>query len=351
MSGTLPFHALAGIFPLMEGAEFDALVEDIRVSGLREPIVLHEGSVLDGRNRYRACMAAGVDARFETYDGTDPLGYVISLNIKRRHLDESQRAMVAARIANLGEGRPSNPASIEAVSQAEAASLLNVSRSGVQRAREVLNEGTPELVAAVDSGEVSVSRGAEIARLPEDEQRESVKAPFVTRNSGNPEWYAADHLIKAAHAVMGGIDLDPASCALANEVVVAAKFYTKNDDGLAQPWRGRIWLNPPYSTGLIEKFATRLLESLTIGDVTEACCLFNNSTDAKWFQSLALASSAVCFTKGRKNYWHPNETLFTATSPLQGQSIIYFGNNQRKFVAEFSKVGIVLLPAAGEITP
>ena len=71
----------------------------------REPIVLFEGAILDGRNRYRACMAAGVDPRFEIYDGNDPLAYVISLNLKRRHLDESQRAMVAAKIANIGGGR------------------------------------------------------------------------------------------------------------------------------------------------------------------------------------------------------------------------------------------------------
>jgi hypothetical protein len=92
----LPYHPLANIFPLLDCGELAAQADDIRINGLREPIVLFEGAILDGRNRYRACAEAGIDARLETYDGNDPLAYVVSLNLKRRHLDESQRAMVAA---------------------------------------------------------------------------------------------------------------------------------------------------------------------------------------------------------------------------------------------------------------
>jgi hypothetical protein len=104
------FHPLADLFPLMEGAEFDALVADIRANGLRDGIVLYENKILDGRNRYRACEAAGVSPGFrvavQSPDQsniarpliTDPTAYVISANIHRRHLTAEQKRELIARL-------------------------------------------------------------------------------------------------------------------------------------------------------------------------------------------------------------------------------------------------------------
>jgi hypothetical protein len=91
------YHPLADIFPLMEGAEFDALVADIKANGVREKIWLYEGKILDGRNREHAAAAAGVPCSTCLYEGDDPVGFVIAKNIKRRHLDEPLRAMIAAK--------------------------------------------------------------------------------------------------------------------------------------------------------------------------------------------------------------------------------------------------------------
>jgi N6-adenosine-specific RNA methylase IME4/ParB-like chromosome segregation protein Spo0J len=167
----LEFHPLADIFPLVEGQEFAELVADIREHGLHEPIVLFEDQVLDGRNRYRACIGAGVEPRFTVYQGDDPVSYVISLNLRRRHLDESQRAMVAAKLATLKLGDNQHS---EGLPIGRSSELLNVGERSVARAREVLGQGAPELVGAVERGEVSVSAAADVATLPKAEQQEIV---------------------------------------------------------------------------------------------------------------------------------------------------------------------------------
>jgi ParB-like chromosome segregation protein Spo0J len=165
------FHPLADIFPLIDGAEFDELVGDVREHGLREPIVMFEDMVLDGRNRYRACEAAGVEPTFTVYTGDDPISYVISLNLRRRHLDESQRAMVAAKLATLKLGDNQHS---EGLPIGRSSELLNVGERSVARAREVIDRGATELVQAVERGRVSVSAAADIATQPIEEQREIV---------------------------------------------------------------------------------------------------------------------------------------------------------------------------------
>src|SRR5215831_6333986 len=168
----LQFHPLADIFPLVEGAEFDELVADIREHGLHEPIVVFEDKILDGRNRYRACEEAGVEPTFTVYSGDDPVAYVVSLNLRRRHLSESQRAMVAAKLATLQDGQRADL--VEGLPIGRASEMLNVGERSVARAREVQEHGTPELVHAVEQGAISVSAAADVAMLPQQNQREIV---------------------------------------------------------------------------------------------------------------------------------------------------------------------------------
>jgi len=167
----LEFHPLADIFPLLDGQDFAGLVTDIREHGLHEPIVVYEDKILDGRNRYRACEAAGVEPTFTVYTGDDPVAYVISLNLRRRHLDESQRAMVAAKLATLKLGDNQHS---EGLPIGRSSELLNVGERSVARAREVIDRGATELVQAVERGRVSVSAAADIATQPIEEQREIV---------------------------------------------------------------------------------------------------------------------------------------------------------------------------------
>jgi hypothetical protein len=174
--------------------------------------------------------------------------------------------------------------------------------------------------------------------------RRAGPGPFVGHNSGQYEWYTPEAYLDAARAVMGAIDLDPASTAEANKTVGAARYYTVEDDGLADgnPWAGRVWMNPPYSHPEIDRFSERLCRERDAGTVTAALVLVNNGTETGWFQQIATRSAAVCFPLGRLGgeggFWHPSRP---PASPLQGQAVLYLGDEVAAFVREFARFGVV----------
>ncbi len=192
------FHPVSGIFPLLEGLAFDRLVADISENGLREPIWIHRDQrIIDGRNRARACDTLGLKPSTRLFEGQDSelVAFVVSLNLHRRHLDESQRAMVAANIANMRSGARTDlkpAASLPEVSQADAAKLLNVSERSVRKARKVRKKADPVIVDAVEKGKMSVSAAEKATKLSKAEQRERVKLPKpaearkIARETGEP---------------------------------------------------------------------------------------------------------------------------------------------------------------------
>lgn len=172
------WHPYADIFPWIEGEAFKELKADIAKNGVLEPVVFMGDAILDGRNRYMAARDLGIDYPRTEYKGDDPLGFVLSKNLTRRHLSESQRAMVAAKLAKLPAHRPAADKSANLptsdVSQPAAATMLNVSERSVRTAKAVQEHGIPELARAVEVGEVSVSAAAEVAGLPKEEQSKIV---------------------------------------------------------------------------------------------------------------------------------------------------------------------------------
>jgi phage N-6-adenine-methyltransferase len=159
----------------------------------------------------------------------------------------------------------------------------------------------------------------------------------VSFNTGESEWYTPAEFIIAAVAVMGRIDLDPASSEIANRIVGATLFHTVADSGLNKFWAGKVWMNPPYSNELITLFVNKYAEHVRNGDISEGIVLVNNATETKWFRGLVDVAKAIVFPTGRIKYL--NTQLVPANSPLQGQAILYSGDNPDKFIAEFSKFG------------
>lgn len=174
---SLQDHEFACIFPLLSDADLAALADDIEANGLREPIWLYEGKILDGRNRYRACVMKDSDHRIEEYRGKDALGFVISKNLHRRHLTESQRAMVAAELPRFQVGdNQHNGGSANLPTLPKIAEKLQVSERSVRSAQHVKDEAEPEIVEAVRAGDIPVSTAAKVADLPAKEQRKIAKS-------------------------------------------------------------------------------------------------------------------------------------------------------------------------------
>lgn len=176
-------HPLAELFPMLEEAGLQELAWDIRTNGLLEPIVQLDGMILDGRNRFEACRRADVEPRFVAFAGSDPVAFVASKNLYRRQLTTSQRAMVAARILDIQvpptrqNSADSGRASKEARATRRVAEVAGVGHATIERARTVLQNGAPELVKAVDDGALRVTRAAELARRPVEEQLAALAQP------------------------------------------------------------------------------------------------------------------------------------------------------------------------------
>ena len=171
-----------------------------------------------------------------------------------------------------------------------------------------------------------VTRAAVLRKIEEE------KKPHVANNSQDDEWYTPAKYIELAREVMGTIDLDPASNDFANETVRANTFFTEEMNGLEQGWFGNVWLNPPYSSALIQKFAEKVVEN----EFKQAIILVNNATETAWFEKMVEGASAIVFHKGRIKF---NKRDGQHGSPLQGQAFIYYGSNPEQFLKVFSKIG------------
>jgi hypothetical protein len=170
-------------------------------------------------------------------------------------------------------------------------------------------------------------------RICEQEKDGTIRG---TEATGEFERYTPPEFIEAARKVLGGFDLDPASCEMAQATVQADNYYTAESNGLTHEWHGRIWLNPPYHRELGPLFIAKLVGEYEAGRVTAAIVLTNNCTDTEWCARIGPACTAICFPTGRIRFTTDKgkEVL-----PTQGQTFFYFGDDPQRFREVFRKIG------------
>lgn len=362
----MEFHELSSLMPFRE-EQVDAIEMRMRKIGwkLGSVVTLFEGKILDGRHRYAAAERVGIDPVYVEYQGdSDPkelAQFVVLENCESRHLslDEKYQLLIDMREGGYWPKRPrgDNRSHVAGAATQEIAKILgihaatirrwdSIGRKHYQTVQErvgVRKTGTAELVDAMERGDITTKDAVVIAELPPEEQVAALENPKAIRvtTSGNDEWYTPAQYIELARKVMGDIDVDPAGCEISQEVIQAPTVYTIDDSGLDHSWMGRVWLNPPYSKGLIDQFVAKLREEYASGNTKQAIVLTHNFTDTAWFHALAADAAVVCFTKGRIRFYTVDGV---GNSPTSGHVFFYFGKDIDAFVEAFTPVGLIYVP-------
>ncbi len=199
MESKFKTHPAADCFPMMRGAAYERLRDDIAANGLLFPVKLcsHEGewTILDGRNRARACDELGIKYKTEVYDGKTPIKYVVSANLARRDLTDWERHEAANALADLVRGRPSKSAQSADLTQSDVADAMELSDRTMRKQKYAKENAAPEVVEAAAAGEISINAAHEIAHLPVEEQTSALEAK---RNGERKPAPIDPHVTKAA---------------------------------------------------------------------------------------------------------------------------------------------------------
>ena len=341
----IPIHPAARLVREMSPLEYAALKADVeRSGGLIEAIRLYDGQVLDGRHRLRACRELGIEPVFEDVAMKDPVGFVLSANVARRHLGMADRARLANKVATRGKGeyprrQKRTGADLPPATQAQAARQFGVSERTMQHVKAVDESGDQELIARLDSGEITPSAAYGELRLRLG--KPGVNFTHPNHGQDGHEWHTPPHIIEAARRVLGGIDLDPFSCAEANETVKADVYYTEDDDGFSKEWTGRVWINPPFGQDYMERLPNKIASART-----PTLMLTNDISDTSHGHELLVLSCVDCRLRGSVRFLRGQKDTATTTPGTAsiGQTIYGFhldAAQRQRFVEEFGPMGYV----------
>ncbi len=327
--------------------EYQLLEQSIINEGCRDAIVLWDGIIIDGHNRYAICTKHGINYKtieMKFANRQSAKTWIILNQLGRRNISAFLRVKYAvdylkpliaekAKAKQKTDGKDLGGTLCQKSDKGvihttkELALAAGVSHDTVHRVEKILEKAPKEVITKLSTGDISINQAYQQVR--QVEKVKELKRPHVTNNSGNNEWYTPKEYIEIAYKVMGSIDCDPASSDVANKIVQAKTFYSEQENGLNQTWNGNVWMNPPYAQPLISLFADKLIQEWNSGNIKQACVLVNNATETNWFQTMAQRANAIWFIKGRIKYL--DNTGTPANTPLQGQCILYFGDNINRF--------------------
>ncbi len=356
------------LIPPLSEDERKELENSILAEGCRDALVLWDEILIDGHNRYKICTKHGIEFKtiqrdFENREKAEE--WIIRNQFGRRNITPFVRSELALRLKDVLSARAKErqirkPADFVVANSPQQecdktrdkiAKVAGVGSNTISRVETIKREAPEPIIQATRNNDISINMAHEFTKMPEEEKTEIVERieqgekpkevikevknrPHVTNNSGNNEWYTPSEYIEAARACMGSIDTDPASNDIAQETVKAKTYYTAETNGLEHKWNGNVWMNPPYSSDLIYKFIEKLRTERE--NYNQAIVLVNNATETKWFHELVSLSSCVCFPKARIKFYMPDGKT---GAPLQGQALLYIGENEENFEECFKEFG------------
>lgn len=364
------------LIPPLTPDEYSGLQQSIMQEGCRDPLVLWGDILIDGHNRYDICTRNNTPfhtVQREFADRNAAIEWIILNQFGRRNLPLHERARLALRLKPvIAEKAKENLVThtecgyqgcqksdkAEIDTKKELAKVAGVSHDTIAKVERIEEDAPAPVVQASRKGLISVNAAYQVTKLEPEQQeeiaqrieniadepeemqtpkaivQEVMKRPHIANNSGNNEWYTPPEIIEAARKAMGSIDTDPASNDIAQKIVKSESYYTIETNGLDKTWTGNVWMNPPYSGDLIGRFIDKLCSERCNYD--QAIVLVNNATETEWFNKIISIASVVCFVKSRVKFWMPDGKT---GAPLQGQAIVYIGNESDRFANAFESVG------------
>ena len=367
------------LIPPLTSEERQGLEQSLLKEGCRDSLVLWGDILIDGHNRYEICTKYHIpfDVVNKDFDSRDDAKlWMMQNQLARRNLTDLQHIDIVRKCADAVKAkarerqlsslkqnedtvRENFPERVESGrANDELGKIAGVSGKTYEHGVKVLEEAPKPVVEAALRNDLSINMAHQVTKLEPEQQeeiaqriehiseepeetstpkaivQEVIKRPHVANNSGNNEWYTPAEFIEAARSAMGSIDTDPASNEIAQKVVKAETYYTIETNGLDKTWSGNVWLNPPYASDIIGKFIDKLIEERE--NYKQAIILVNNATETEWFNKIVSIASAVCFPKSRVKFYMPDGKT---GAPLQGQAVLYIGNDSKPFTDTFCKLG------------